>query len=97
MTSLMQSKVTVIWIFLAILTIILWFLGDGYNPDTESGARIVTVSLMAIAFFKARMVIMHFMELLEAPWGLRGIFEFWIFVVFFAVIGLYMNGGVSLA
>lgn len=93
MMSLVNSRVTYIWAFLAMLTAVSWVLGDGYDPGTAEGYKYITIALMVLAFFKTRLVIMYFMEVLDAPQPLRGIFEIWVVVVCAIVIGLYLTDG----
>ncbi|MCY4426732.1 MAG: cytochrome C oxidase subunit IV family protein [Halieaceae bacterium] len=93
MMSLINSKVTYVWCFLAVLTGVSWVLGDGYDPGTAEGYRYVTIALLVLAFFKTRLVIMYFMEVLNAPLPLRGIFEGWVIVVCGILITLYLTGG----
>lgn len=90
--SLLNNRVTYIWLFLAMLTLLSWLLADGIAPTTERGVMYLALSLLALAFFKVRLVIMYFMEILNAPWALRGLFEAWVLLVFAGMCFLYLQG-----
>lgn len=90
--SLLNNRVTYVWFFLAILTALSWGLADGIEPTTVSGVKYLAVGLLALAFFKVRLVIMYFMEILNAPWLLRGLFEAWVILVFTVMCFLYLQG-----
>lgn len=92
MKSLLLNRVTYIWLFLAFLTFASWWLAEGVTLQNKSHAVYLVVGLLALAFFKVRLVIMYFMEVLDAPWLLRGIFEVWVVAVFVAMVVLYMMG-----
>lgn len=96
MRSLLHNRVTYIWLLLAGLTVLTWGLGDNYEPGTPTGHSTLTVALLALAFFKVRLVLMYFMELLDAPWKLRLIFEAWVILVFGIVIAIYLTDGAFL-
>jgi len=57
-----------------------WLSKDAFS------ARTATVLIMAIAAFKVRLVLLHFMELAHAPLLPRAIFEAWVVVVVTAAI-----------
>jgi len=92
MTSVLTEKITLVWLFLAVLTGLSWLLADGLEPTNPAGFTYVAVGLFALAFFKVRLVIMYFMEVLDAPWILRGLFEVWTVGVFVAVVSFYLYG-----
>lgn len=50
------------------------------------------VAVIAVAFFKVRLVGLHFMELRAAPVPLRVVFEGWVVVTGGILIGLYLSG-----
>lgn len=91
-TSFLNNRVTYVWFFLATLTLLSWWLADGVEPSTLNGVKYLALGLLALAFFKIRLVIMYFMEIMNAPWPLRGLFEAWVVVVFAAMCFLYLQG-----
>lgn len=93
MLAIINTKVTYIWLLLAALTGISWLLADGYQPSNASQQLYVSCALLLLAFFKIRLVVMYFMEVIDAPWGLRGLFEAWVILVCSIMIFLYLNPG----
>ena len=55
-------------------------------------AKIGTVSIVLVAAIKVRLVLLHFMELRDAPQPLRLGFEGWVWIVAVALIALYLGG-----
>ena len=92
MLKVINSKVTYVWLFLAVLTGASWVLGDGYDPASPEMFKVFSISLLVLAFFKIRLVVMHFMEVGHAPLVLRLILESWIVLVFGLLTLLYLFG-----
>jgi heme/copper-type cytochrome/quinol oxidase subunit 4 len=88
-TSLLKSRITLVWLGLIIATIISWIVGT----DHGLAARLATSIVVLVAFVKVRFVGMYFMELREAPLPLRLIFEGYCVVVCSVVIIMYLAGG----
>ena len=82
MKSIFLQANTAIWAVLALATVVSWYMG------TDPALNIPAVMLI-IAFFKTRLVIMHFMEVKHAPLALRLIGEAWGIVCCTALIVLY--------
>ncbi len=76
-----------IWLLLMAATALTtWFLAkDGFS------ARVGTVAIFAVAAYKVRLVLLHFMELRHAPLPLRVAFEAWVLLVTAAVIAIYLR------
>jgi hypothetical protein len=79
----MSDRFFLTWIVLTLATLLSWWLDVAVN-----GAWIGTAVLL-IAFFKARMVLMIFMEVKGAPAALRWCCEAWVIVACMAVISTY--------
>lgn len=77
------------WLVLAVLTGVTWWVGVG-QADVSRHPRADTVALFLLAFFKARLVILHFMELRHAPLGLRALGEAWVVVTCACVVLTYL-------
>ena len=92
MKALLNTKVTYIWCLLVLLTIVSWWLGDGYRPDNVALVKFATIGLFLLAFFKIRLIVMNFMEISTAPIPLRVIFEAYVIVVCTVILCLYMTG-----
>jgi Prokaryotic Cytochrome C oxidase subunit IV len=86
----LNNAVTRVWLLLAGLTGVSWWLGAGQGMDAAQSAQLTTIGLLLLAFFKVRLVIMYFMEIRTAPLLLRFIFEAWVVVVCAAVLAIYL-------
>ena len=91
MKEITNSIETTIWLILATLTGISWILAESYNPENPDLFKYVTLGLLVLAFFKVRLVIMHFMEVATAPTPLRLVFEIWVVVVCTSIIVSYLK------
>ena len=79
----MTSPYLFTWIVLSLLTLVSWWLDASVD-----GAWIGTAVLL-VAFFKARLVLMEFMEVRSAVPGLRWACEAWVVVACTAVVATY--------
>jgi len=77
------SSLLFTWTVLCLLTLVSWRLDASVD-----GAWIGTAVLL-VAFFKARLVLMEFMEVRSAAPGLRWVCEAWVVVACTAVIATY--------
>jgi hypothetical protein len=85
-----QSATASIWALLVAATIFSWFL----SGEVGEGAVISTIeslTVMAVAFIKLRLVGLEFMELRNAPMGLRVVFETYVLIGCAAVTVLYLS------
>ena len=90
MKALIFTFPSAVWVVLTLATILSWWLGTDHGFSGENAAQYNSIALMVIAFFKVRLVIMHFMEIHNAPLVLRGAMEVWVFGVCATLIGLYL-------
>jgi caa(3)-type oxidase subunit IV len=86
-TTLLRSNASIAWLVLVTLTVIAWALGT-HRP----GATHETISLViiAVAMFKVRLVGLYFMELRQAPWSLRGMFEGYCAITVLLLSGMFL-------
>lgn len=89
MKTLVRTNASVAWLVLVALTVISWMLGTQHG---FGGANHVPASLVivVVAVFKIRLVGLYFMELRDAPWSLRGIFEAYCVVLFLLLSMMYL-------
>lgn len=78
-------RIGLVWGALILATLFSWFTGAELSGRSESAA---TVVLLAVAFFKIRLIGLHFMEIRSAPTGLRLWFEAYVAGVCAVLIGL---------
>ncbi len=86
MPPLIRSKATVIWLILLAAT------GLSLALTDAEGSHLATMAVIVIAFFKVRLVGLHFMELSTAILPLRIVFEAWVVVICAVVLSLYWSG-----
>jgi hypothetical protein len=84
--TLLRQNVTAIWLGLALVTCVSWWLG------TEHGTShtIATIGVIVIGFTKVQFIGLYFMELKGAPIALLVLFEIYAVVVPAALIVMYL-------
>jgi hypothetical protein len=90
--ALLRTRVTVIWLVLIGATLLSWWLGTDHGIGAGGDHRSAGVVILAVAFFKARLVGLYFMDLRGAPIVLRAVFEVYCLLVFGVVIGMFLTG-----
>lgn len=87
MLALLWRSESLVWLLLMLATVLTtWLLAKDAFP-----AHVSTIGIFLIAALKVRMVLLHFMELGHAPWPVRLVFESWVMLVSFGVIGIYLT------
>ena len=87
MGELLKLRITSLWVFLILATVASWEFGHGLGFDGNQ--RLSTTAVIVIAFVKARMVILDFMEVRHAPLALRVVLEAWTVLVAATLLVLY--------
>ena len=78
--NILKRRETVAWLVLIAVTLgVLYF--DVAQSQQGTQSRLAGIALLAIAYFKVRIVLLEFMELKHAPWFLRLSYEAWLCVV----------------
>ncbi|SEE40451.1 cytochrome C oxidase subunit IV family protein [Pseudomonas migulae] len=77
MRALVYSRESLVWLVLMTITLCSWLLAWSHGQLLPN-VRIEAVVIIALAFIKARLVLMHFMETAHAPLQLRLPCEAWI-------------------
>ena len=77
--SAIPKNVTMVWLALVGLTCVSLFLGE--RGAASAASYSLVLGLIVLACIKVRMVILHFMEIKEAPLMLRGVLELWVAAV----------------
>jgi len=83
MDLILRDSVTRIWLLLLALTAGSWALGTG------NGGLAASAGILALACFKIRLVMLHFMEVQEAPPALRWTCEGWIVAMLGTLLWMY--------
>lgn len=89
MRPLLFCKETAVWLLLAALTGLTWNVGSAAAGEAGAAHAYAVLALLLVAFFKVRLVIMHFMEIGDAPLPLRLVFEVWVVAVCAAMIATF--------
>jgi len=77
MRTLIYSRESIVWLVLMTITLCSWLLAWSHGQLLPN-VRIEAVVIIALAFIKARLVLIHFMEAAHAPLQLRLPCEAWI-------------------
>lgn len=85
----MTQRVSWLWAALMAATALSWALGHGLGAGAGADLRWSGTAVLLIAFLKARVVFLDFMELRHAPAALRGAFECWTLTVAGTLVALY--------
>jgi hypothetical protein len=78
-----------VWVGLMAATMLSFWLGTDHGISSDAARNAL---LLAVAFLKVRFVGLYFMELKDAPWALRGMFEFYCVAVCSVLIGWLLVG-----
>ena len=77
-----------VWVFLVLASLAtVWF---AENRGLFGGWTVAVV--LAVAVFKARAIILYYMEIKFAPWVLRMLFEAWVAACFGIILGFKYFG-----
>ena len=89
LSSLLKSRVSLVWLGLIVATVISWRIGTDHGLH----ASLATVVVLLVAFVKVRFVGLYFMELRDAPVWLRTIFEAYCLLVCIVLTVMYLAAG----
>jgi hypothetical protein len=84
------ARLTFVWAALCVLTLASGSFAPAHTEVTVSSSVPITVTVLAIALIKARMIIRHFMEVRTAPAWLRLATDGWLAALWGAVLALYL-------
>jgi caa(3)-type oxidase subunit IV len=83
----LRDPVVLVWSILVGATLGSWWLGTDPGAGDHTGAGAI---VLLVAFVKARLIGLYFMELRRAPTPLRLMFEVWCFAACGTVVGLFL-------
>jgi hypothetical protein len=83
------ARTTAIWLILILASFLTWWLGTHDSRDQLTD-RFMIAAVIVIAFLKAYLVGMEFMEVRGAPAVLRGLLTGWVGLLAVAVTTLYL-------
>ncbi|KWX24383.1 prokaryotic cytochrome C oxidase subunit IV family protein [Mycolicibacterium wolinskyi] len=79
-------RITVVWATLCVVTVVSWWLGHGAAVASVP----ITVSVVALAAIKCRLIIREFMEVRTAPAWLRFGTDAWLAALSATVLAIYL-------
>jgi caa(3)-type oxidase subunit IV len=79
------ARVAVVWLVLLTATLLSW-----ESAHSSGEYRLASAVVLLIAFLKARLIGLEFMELRTAPRVLRFIFEAWVVAACAALLAIYL-------
>jgi len=79
------ARVAVVWLVLLAATLLSW-----ESAHSSGEYRVASAAVLLIAFLKARLIGLEFMELRAAPRVLRFIFEAWAVAACGALLAIYL-------
>lgn len=79
-------RITYVWVILCAVTVLSWWLGHGAAVASVP----ITVSVIALAVIKCRLIIREFMEVRTAPAWLRIGTDAWLATLSAAVLVIYL-------
>jgi hypothetical protein len=83
-------NITSAWAVLAAATLLSLYVGAATDPATSVARNWQAATLLAVAFFKVRLVIRYFMEVRAAPLWLRRATDAWVVLVPCVLLGLIL-------
>jgi len=90
MRSYIRNRLTFVWLFLSIITVISWWTARGAN-SYQANAWVTGVVLL-IALIKTRFVIRNYMEVRFAPSWLQLTCDAWLLCLFAVISCFYWFG-----
>jgi hypothetical protein len=84
MASSSRRRVAAVWLVLVAATLLSW-----ESARSSGDYRLASSAVLLIAFLKARLIGLEFMELRAAPLQLRLIFEGWAVIACTGLLALY--------
>ncbi|MFI9408665.1 cytochrome C oxidase subunit IV family protein [Nocardia gamkensis] len=89
--AIARTRATLIWLALVSATVASWWLGTEVGNPAGGSHQTESVVIILMAFVKVRFVGLYFMELRNAPFVLRYLFEAYCLVVCAVVVGMFLT------
>jgi len=87
--TILRSRISLIWLVLVVATLVSWRIG----ADDAANPHLGTAVVLIVAFYKARLVGLYFMELRDAPLPLRLFLEGYCLIVCTTLVVMYFTSG----
>ncbi len=86
------GPITLDRLLLAPMPALFWVLNAPEGASLQVGQSLASISLLLLAYFKVRLVIIHIMEIKGAPHPLHLVCAAWLALVCAALIAIYLSG-----
>jgi hypothetical protein len=88
-----NKRLMIVWMALTAMTLAYVWLDHSADDDgTLKASTVVTVSAIAIALVKVRIIFREFMEVRHAPAVLRRLTDAWVVIIGVCLLGTYFIG-----
>ncbi|MGW4096514.1 cytochrome C oxidase subunit IV family protein [Mycobacterium sp. NPDC004974] len=88
-----NTRLLIVWAILTAMTLVYVWLDEAVDQDgTLRASTIVTVSTIAIALIKVRIIFREFMEVRHAPALLCRLTDGWVVLIGICLLGSYFVG-----
>lgn len=84
------ATVDYVWLVLCAITVASWWLSPAHDNTAPTRSTTISIAVIALGFIKCRLIIQYFMEVRTAPRWLRSATDAWLFVLWAAVLGIYL-------
>ncbi|MFV8167193.1 cytochrome C oxidase subunit IV family protein [Mycobacterium sp. 134] len=89
-----NTRLLIVWAILTAMTLVYVWLDEAVDQDgTLKASTVVTVSAIAIALVKVRIIFREFMEVRHAPTLLCRLTDGWVVLIGICLLGSYFVGG----
>ena len=93
MTGTFNKRLLIVWAILTLMTLgYVWLDHSADQNGTLKASTVVTVSAIAIALIKVRIIFREFMEVRHAPALLRRLTDAWVVLMAVCLLGSYFVG-----
>jgi drug/metabolite transporter (DMT)-like permease len=91
-TAGFEKRLLIAWLILAAITIASLSVGSLDGQDALRANAVITVSVIAIALIKVRIIFRELMEVRHAPVLLRRLTDIWLLIAAVTLLGTYFVG-----
>ena len=93
MSNTFNRRLLLVWAILTLLTLAYVWMDEAVDQNqTRTASTVVTVSAIAIALIKVRIIFREFMEVRHAPVWLCRLTDGWVVLVATCLLGSYFVG-----
>ena len=86
-----DRKFILVWAALLALTLLSF--ESAWGTGWLRSPHVLIAVVIGVAMLKVRIVVLHFMEVRHAPWGLRAPLEVWIVALAVGILGFWYAAG----